>query len=85
MLGADISFGFLNKLPMRKVDIANMEQRAKIAEIFGTLANKESQSPMAYKASESKEDSDDSEEFEDLGIFERPTEPVEEKAPESNT
>lgn len=25
LLGADISFGFLNKLPMRKADLANLE------------------------------------------------------------
>lgn len=37
MLGADISFGYLNKLPLRKVDHANLEKREKMAGIFNKL------------------------------------------------
>jgi hypothetical protein len=39
LLGADISFGFLNKLPLRKVDLANLEKREKMAGIFNKLTS----------------------------------------------
>ena len=37
LLGADISFGFLNRLPMRKKDIANEQKANKMKSIFGGI------------------------------------------------
>lgn len=37
MLGADISFGFLNKLPLRKADVALAEKRSRMTGIFNKL------------------------------------------------
>lgn len=38
LVGADISFGYLNKLPMRKKDITNMRKAEQMKSIFGGLA-----------------------------------------------
>lgn len=37
-MGADISFGYLNRLPMRKKDITNMKKAEQMKSIFGGLA-----------------------------------------------
>jgi hypothetical protein len=42
LLGADISFGYLNKLPLRKQDIANLQKRQKMAGIFNKLTSNSS-------------------------------------------
>lgn len=36
-MGADISFGFLNKLPLRKIDLKNLEKREKMVGVFSKL------------------------------------------------
>ncbi len=38
-MGADISFGFLNKLPLRKVDLKNLEKREKMVGVFSKLTS----------------------------------------------
>ena len=40
LLGADISFGYLNKLPLRQRDIANNKKAEKMKSIFGGLSGK---------------------------------------------
>lgn len=40
LIGADISFGFLNKLPMRKRDIANNRKAEQMKSIFGGLSKR---------------------------------------------
>ena len=37
LLGADISFGFLNRLPVRKRDIANEKKAEQMKSIFGGI------------------------------------------------
>ena len=37
LIGADISFGYLNKLPMRKKDITNMRKAEQMKSIFSGL------------------------------------------------
>ena len=37
LIGADISFGYLNKLPMRKRDITNVQKSEQMKSIFGGL------------------------------------------------
>ena len=39
LVGADISFGYLNKLPMRKRDITNMKKAESMKSIFGGLTS----------------------------------------------
>jgi hypothetical protein len=41
LLGADISFGFLNKLPLRQKDQENNAQRDKMKSIFGRLTSED--------------------------------------------
>jgi len=38
LLGADISFGYLNRLPLRRRDIANEKKANQMQKIFGTLS-----------------------------------------------
>ena len=39
LIGADISFGYLNKLPMRKKDITNMRKAEQMKSIFSGLTS----------------------------------------------
>lgn len=39
LIGADISFGYFNRLPLRKKDQENLEKRNKMQNIFGKLSN----------------------------------------------
>jgi len=39
LIGADVSFGYLNKLPMRKKDIANEKKACQMKSIFGGISN----------------------------------------------
>ena len=45
LLGADISFGYLNKLPLRQRDIANNKKAEKMKSIFGGLSGKGKRQP----------------------------------------
>ena len=40
LIGADICFGYLNKLPMRKRDMVNVRKAEKMKAIFGGLTSK---------------------------------------------
>lgn len=39
LLGADISFGYLNRLPLRKKDIVNEKKANRMKSIFGEIAS----------------------------------------------
>ena len=39
LLGADISFGYLNKLPLRKRDIKNQQKSDSMKNVFGGLSS----------------------------------------------
>lgn len=45
LLGADISFGYLNKLPLRKQDLTNLQKREKMAGIFNKLTSNSAAQP----------------------------------------
>ena len=40
LIGADISFGYFNRLPLRKKDKENADKRSKMQGIFGKLVGK---------------------------------------------
>ena len=42
LIGADVSFGYLNKLPMRNKDIANEKKANQMKTIFGCISSNQS-------------------------------------------
>ena len=41
LLGCDVSFGYLNKIPLRKKDRKRLEEKGKMKGIFGRLTGDE--------------------------------------------
>ena len=57
MIGADISFGYFNRLPLRKKDKENLEKRNKMQGIFGKITGKNMGTPKSEGGSDSDEES----------------------------
>ena len=52
LIGADISFGYFNRLPLRKKDKENADKRDKMQGIFGKLTSADSKQAEADSDSE---------------------------------
>ena len=54
-MGADISFGYLNKLPMRQKDIAQERKQLQMKSIFGGLTGSSKRIPTSEGLSDEDE------------------------------
>ena len=69
LLGADISFGYLNKLPLRKRDMQNIKKAEKMKSIFGGISSSSPASASGKREPTAEGlSSDDDEEFTTEGI-----------------